>query len=108
MFSECYSLSSLPDVSLWNTKNVTNMREVFSKCLSLYYLPDISKWNFNNVNNMGHIFYGSLSISIIPDILNWNINKPDGLGLNAKTNIDDIFVDCINIIKIPKIKEKDL
>ena len=31
MFFGCSSLSSLPDISKWNTNNVTNMNNMFSK-----------------------------------------------------------------------------
>ncbi|MBQ1781717.1 MAG: BspA family leucine-rich repeat surface protein, partial [Methanobrevibacter sp.] len=30
MFNECSSLNSLPDISNWNTTNVTNMRSMFN------------------------------------------------------------------------------
>ena len=49
MFSECSSLSSLPDISKWDTSKVINMSNIFSGCISLSSLPDISKWNTNNV-----------------------------------------------------------
>ena len=52
MFDECFSLSSLPDLSKWNTNNVTNMSYMFCGLYSLISLPDISKWNTNNVTNM--------------------------------------------------------
>ena len=47
MFSHCKSLKSLPDISKWDTKNVTNMSYMFSWCKSLKSLPDISKWKLN-------------------------------------------------------------
>ena len=49
MFFGCTSLSSLPNISKWNTNKVKNMREIFYNCSSLLNLPDISKWNTNNV-----------------------------------------------------------
>ena len=52
MFSECSSLISLPDISKWNTNNVTDMNGMFSRCSSLKSLPDISKWNTNNVKKI--------------------------------------------------------
>ena len=64
MFYECSSLSSLPDISKWNTNNVTDMSYIFFWCSSLSSLPDISKWNTNNYTNMYHMFYGCLSIII--------------------------------------------
>ena len=32
MFSDCRSLTNLPDISKWDTKNVTDMRVMFSGC----------------------------------------------------------------------------
>ena len=45
----CSSLTTLPDISKWNTNNVTNIAYIFVGCSSLTTLPDISKWNINNV-----------------------------------------------------------
>ena len=52
MFRDCNSLVSLPDISKWNTANVTSMSYMFSNCSSLVSLPDISKWNTANVKDM--------------------------------------------------------
>ena len=49
MFSYCSSLSSLPDISKWNTSKVNNMNDMFRYCSSLSSLPDISKWNIWDV-----------------------------------------------------------
>ena len=57
MFSECISLTSLPDISNWNTKNVTNMSFMFSLCSSLKSLPDISKWDMSNVTSKKGMFH---------------------------------------------------
>ena len=69
MFSECSSLSNLPDISKWNTNNVNNMSGIFYGCSSLSNLPDISKWNTNNVNDMRSIFSKFLSILTLSTIL---------------------------------------
>jgi len=42
MFNNCSLLESLPDISKWNTNNVTNMRDLFNNCSLLESLPDIS------------------------------------------------------------------
>ena len=52
IFGECSSLLSLPDISKWNTINVTDMSYIFYNCSSLSSLPDISKWNTNNIADM--------------------------------------------------------
>ena len=48
MFSNCSSLNSLPDISNWNTSNVTDMSSMFYKCNSLNSLPDMTKWDIKN------------------------------------------------------------
>ena len=45
MFDKCSSLTNLPDISKWDTKNVTNMSGMFDVCELLKELPDISKGN---------------------------------------------------------------
>ena len=62
MFYEYASLSSLPDISRWNTNNVTDMNSIFYGCSSLSSLPDISKWNTNKVNIMYAMFFGCSNI----------------------------------------------
>ena len=49
LFPYCKSLISLPDISKWNTTNVTVMNAMFQLCGSLISLPDISKWNTTHV-----------------------------------------------------------
>ena len=39
MFDGCKSLSSLPDISKWNTSNVTNMSDMFYKCNESLKIP---------------------------------------------------------------------
>ena len=58
MFYECYALSSLPDISKWDTKNVTNMSYMFYNCTLLKSFPDISKWALNKQLKKEHIFTG--------------------------------------------------
>ena len=39
MFYKCSSLSSLPDISKWNTSNVTDMSDMFSECIGTLNIP---------------------------------------------------------------------
>ncbi len=50
IFAGCTSLESLPDISKWDTREVTNMSGMFVGCMSLKSLRTISKWNTQNVN----------------------------------------------------------
>ena len=67
MLRGCLSLSSLPDISNWNTNNVTDMYCMLYGCSSLSSLPDITKWNTNNVTYMSYMFNGCSSLSSVFD-----------------------------------------
>ena len=73
MLVKCSSLSSLPDISKWNTINVTYMSGMLFKCSSLSSLPDISKWNINNVIDMSYIF-GNCSNIIFSKVIKTRFN----------------------------------
>ena len=74
IFSGCSSLISLPNISRWNTINVSNMSQIFSGCSSLKSLPDISRWNIDKVIDILEMFSECSSLKEIPDISNWNTN----------------------------------
>ena len=57
MFYDCSCLSSLPDISIWDTSDVNNMSYMFYNCSFLRSFSDISKWDTSNVTNMSHMFY---------------------------------------------------
>ena len=120
MFLNCFSLTSLPDMSLWNTNDVKDMSQIFFNCKSLQYipnisnwiinnvidinrmffncfnlklLPDISKWNTNNINNMLGLFYGCSSLKLLPDISKWNTDNV--------TDLAQIFSGCVSLLSLP-------
>ena len=66
MFGYCSSLVSLPDISKWNTANVTNMGGMFYNCSSLKSFPDISKWKLNKKLYKDFMFDGC-NERIIPE-----------------------------------------
>ena len=67
-FSNCSSLSSLPDISKWEMNQVENIVSIFQNCSSLSSLPDISKWKLKKNVNMKDIFNGCLSLCYLPNI----------------------------------------
>jgi len=97
MFSWCSSLSSIPDISKWDTSNVNNMSYIFSCCRSLSSLPDISKWNTSNVNDMSYMFYDCYSLSSIPDISKWNTSNVNDMSY--------MFSNCKSLSSLPDISE---
>jgi len=56
-------------IKLKEIDNVTNMSYMFSGCSSLSSLPDISKWNTNNVRNMSYMLSGFSSFLKIFKVL---------------------------------------
>jgi len=80
MFYSCKSLSSLPDISKWNTNNVNNMSYMFRDCKLLSSLPDISNWNTSNVNNMSYMFSNCGKLLSLPDISNWNTKNVNNMS----------------------------
>ena len=57
MFKDCYSFSSLTDISRLDIQNVNNMSNMFNGCFNLTSLPDISRWDTQNVTNMESMFF---------------------------------------------------
>ena len=41
MFYNCLLLSSLPDISKWNTNNVNDMIDMFDNCILLLHIPNL-------------------------------------------------------------------
>ena len=50
--------NGVKEIKLKGINNINDISYMFSGCLSLSSLPDISKWNTNNVNNMSGMFCG--------------------------------------------------
>ena len=65
LFCYCTKLISLPDISKWETQNVTNMSYMFSNCLKLKSLPDISIWTFKE-NLQKAFMFEKLNKNVIP------------------------------------------
>ena len=104
MFCECSLLSSLPDISKWDTSNVTNMSGMFNACESLSSLPDISKWNTSNVTNMSGMFdecsslHETKSLSYLPSKI--FIKTIKGKTIFVYYIYDDTIKNIKNKIKI--------
>ena len=99
MFFKCSSLISLPDISEWDTSNVTDMSGMFGLCSSLISLPDISKWDTSNVNNMCVMFAFCSSLISLPDISKWDISNV--------TDMSGMFCGCSKLESFPNIFKWD-
>ena len=58
------------EIKLTKINKIINTSYMFRGCLSLSSLPDISKWNTNNVIDMSCMFEGCPSLSSLPDFQN--------------------------------------
>ena len=70
MFYSCdndISVSCLPDISKFDTKNIVNMSKLFMGCEDLSP-PDISNWDTRNVKNMSKMFHNCKNFLCLPDI----------------------------------------
>ena len=67
----------MPDISQWNTINITNINFIFYNCSKLISIPNISKWNLNNLFTAKSIFNECSSLNNIPDISKWNIKNKE-------------------------------
>ena len=66
MFMGCIALQELPDISKWNTKNVTLMIGMFAYCMNLKSLPNIRNWDTSSLQDYSAMFFGCVSTKI-PD-----------------------------------------
>ena len=83
LFRGCQKLYDLPDISNWNTKNVTDMSYMLCSC-GVNNLPDISKWNIENVKNLSWMFaqprIGHADTIYFPDISKWNTKNVNDIS----------------------------
>ena len=75
VFTNCFSLEELPDISTWNTSNVVDMTSLFENCTSLVKIPNIIKWDVHNLKSMNYILFNCTSLASFPDISQWDIPK---------------------------------
>jgi len=80
MFYNCSSLSSLPDISKWNTNKVVYLSGIFTKCTSLISIPDISRWKIQDIKDINNFFSDCYLLLYLPDISRWNNYNKDQLN----------------------------
>jgi surface protein len=71
LFRNCSSLSMVPNMNLWNVRNVDNMTFVFANCTN--FNQPLNNWNVENVNNMGSMFANCTNFN--QPLNNWNVRN---------------------------------
>lgn len=76
-FTSMFVLSGISslDLSKWNTVRATDMRAMFKGAGSLTSVGDLSKWNTSNVTNLIEMFSGTSNLKSIGDISKWDVSK---------------------------------
>ena len=63
-----YNSDEIITIKLKGYNNVNNMSYMFDYCNNLSSLPDLSKWNTSNVNDMSCMFLDCNNLSSLPDL----------------------------------------
>jgi hypothetical protein len=94
MFGECYGLTTINNIGLWDVSNIFYMYGMFQ---SSQFNSPLSGWDVSNVLSMGYMFYGT---PFNQDIGNWDISNVsdffDFMGDKtpatfSTTNLDSIY-----------------
>ena len=105
----------MPDISIWKTDNLENMKDIFEGCNSLtLFLPDIQKWNLNKIKNKKETLLSDFS-QCFEDTshnllsLNSDIKKGNHSNICFDTNSDNKVNEGYNVKNFPnntEIKER--
>ena len=87
MFNNCYSLSSIPNISKWSVINIIDMSYMFNNCYSLSSLPDISKWYDTYSLDINFIFSNCQSLVSLPNIIKWRDDQSNCLNFDDKNSL---------------------
>ena len=90
MFYNCQSLTSVGDLSNWDTSKVTSMGNMFNNCASLTSL-NLSNWDTSKVTNIGGIFNNCSSLASL-NLSNWDTSKV--------TDMSYAFVNCASLTSL--------
>ena len=75
MFENCYTLSNISALSIWNVGNVKRYTRMFYNCQSLTDINVLSKWNVKKGFYFEYMFYGCENLKYAEEISLWKFNK---------------------------------
>ena len=99
IFNNCSTLKNIETIfDINSTSNIIDISELFSGCKSLKTLPNtISNWDTSKIVDMSGIFYECQLLESLPDISKWNTENV--------TNMMSIFNRCTSLKKLPDISK---
>jgi surface protein len=71
MFSDCWALTTVPNMNLWDVSSVTDMSSMFLRAYD--FNQDIGDWDVSNVIDMSEVFYYARSFN--QNIGDWDVSK---------------------------------
>ena len=74
MFWGTSNLTTIGDVSNWNTSSVTRMSRMFQSASNLTGALDLNSWDTSSVTFMYSMFHGASSIPSLGDISGWDVH----------------------------------
>lgn len=75
IFSRCYNLKEIPDVSDWDVSNVNDLLQMFYSLHSITAPPDVSKWDVRKAGSTSYMFTSNFKLQQAPDIKNWKLES---------------------------------
>lgn len=95
---EMFALSTLnPDVSNWNVKKVTSMRNMFNGAKLAE--PDVSRWETNSVTDLYGVFANTEKAN--PNVSKWNTSNVTNMaGMFGGTKVAEPNVSAWDVSKV--------
>ena len=93
-FANCSNLTTIGDVSGWNTIQVTNLSNTFADCAKITdaSIAYVSGWDTQNVTDMASTFARCVLLNTI-DVSGWNVAKCTNFGSTAVSGWG-MFIGC--------------
>lgn len=88
MFFNCYRLTTVGDLSGWNTDNLTQVSYMFYACRALGSV-DLSGWNTSNVESFEGMFFDCRVLTCVGDLSGWQLGKA--------TSTTNMFKQCYKL-----------
>ncbi|MBQ8157079.1 BspA family leucine-rich repeat surface protein [Candidatus Saccharibacteria bacterium] len=93
MFYTLRNLENISGPAVWDSSNVTNMREMFSQDFELTNIDFLADWDTSNVTDMYKAFDSLYKLTDISGLANWDVSKVENMqetfhGVYRLTSID--------------------
>ena len=97
MFFNCNNINKI-DLSVFNTKNITNMESMFSQCSNLIDI-DFSFFNTENVLNMKNMFLLCSNLKHI-DLSNFDTKNLSSFNTEKVSDMSGMFFQCSKLVSL--------